>query len=173
MECDSAHSMIERKLYNKDIFLPSDYVRITTEARKFPNTYKAVLLKYDYFYDFKPLKEYTSIRPGISKGEPEVKDIRVLLYDPASFKIYYKLLFNEPYCEVPRKIIRKKLNQNLSNNIGGEIFKFEKLNKSPLPLTKSKCNDLQKLKKFMPTDTHSFYDTLPNLNTFKTKAVKI
>ncbi|XP_060848117.1 uncharacterized protein LOC132927581 [Rhopalosiphum padi] len=171
MECDSAHSMIERKLHNKDIFLPSDYVRITTEARKFPNSYEAVLLKHDYFYDFKPLKEYTSIRPGIGKGEPEVKDIRALLYDPSSFKIYYKLLFNEPYCEIPKKIIRKKINQNLS--IEGETYQFQKLYKNPLPLTKSKWNDLQKLKQFMPIDTHSFYDTLPHLNTFKTKAAKI
>lgn len=172
MECDSTHSMIERKLRNKDIFLPSDYIRITTEARKYPNAYKAVLLKHDYFYDFKSLKEYTSIRPGVSKGEPEVKDIRALLYDPSAFKIYYKLLFSEPYCEIPRKIIRKKNYQNLSNKIEGE-FQFQKLYKSSLPLTKSKWNDLQKLKQFMPIDTHSFYDTLPHLNTFKTKAAKI
>lgn len=69
MECDSTHSMIERKLCNKDIFLPSDCIRITTEAKKYPNEYKAVLLKYDYFYDFKSLKEYyTSIRLGVSSG---------------------------------------------------------------------------------------------------------
>lgn len=146
MECDSTHSMIERKLCNKYIFLPSDYIRITTEARKFPNAYKAVLLKYDYFYDFKSLKEYTSIRPGVSKGEPEVKDIRALLYDPSTFKIYYKLLFSEPYSEIPRKIIRKKNYQDLSNKIEGE-FQFPKLYKSSLPITKSKWNDLQKLKK--------------------------
>lgn len=34
MECDSAHALIERRLKHKDIFLPSDYVRISKEARK-------------------------------------------------------------------------------------------------------------------------------------------
>lgn len=64
MECDSDHSLIERKLHNKDIYFPSDCVRITTEARKFSRAYDGELLKHDYFYDFKSLKEYLSIRPG-------------------------------------------------------------------------------------------------------------
>lgn len=32
MECDSVHSSIERKLKNREIHLPSDYVTITKEA---------------------------------------------------------------------------------------------------------------------------------------------
>lgn len=34
MECDSVHALIERKLRNRQIYLPSDYVRISREARK-------------------------------------------------------------------------------------------------------------------------------------------
>jgi len=34
MECDGIHSLIERKLKNKNIFLPSDYVRTTVEAKE-------------------------------------------------------------------------------------------------------------------------------------------
>ncbi|CAI6352478.1 unnamed protein product [Macrosiphum euphorbiae] len=56
MECDSAHSLIERKLKNKDIYLPSDYIRITTEARVKPYPFEAFLLTHSYFYDFKNLK---------------------------------------------------------------------------------------------------------------------
>lgn len=67
--------------------------------------------------------------------------------------------------------MRKKIKPNLSNITEGQMF--QKLYKGPLPLTKTKWNDLQKLKKFMPIDTHSFYDTLSHLNIFKTKAAKI
>lgn len=31
MECDSAHYLIERKIKNEDIYLPSDHVRYTAE----------------------------------------------------------------------------------------------------------------------------------------------
>lgn len=40
MECDSVHSSIERKLKNREIHLPSDYVTITKEARKEPKQFK-------------------------------------------------------------------------------------------------------------------------------------
>lgn len=40
MECDSVHSSIERKLKNREIHLPSDYVPITKEARKEPKQFK-------------------------------------------------------------------------------------------------------------------------------------
>jgi len=43
---------------------------------------------------------------------------------------------------------------------------YEQLYKKPLPLTLSKWQDLQKLKKFLPPDTHSFYDSLEH-SSFK------
>jgi len=46
MQCDSAHSLIERKLKGHDIYLPSDYIRITKDARKNPSPLEATLLKY-------------------------------------------------------------------------------------------------------------------------------
>jgi len=108
MECDSAHSLIESKIKNKDIFLPFDYVRLTIESRNNPSPFEAVLLTHSYFYDFKHLNAYTSIRPGIGKGEPEVKDIRELLYDPSTSCIYFKLLFDDPYCAIPKKVFPRK-----------------------------------------------------------------
>lgn len=42
MECDSVHSAIERKLKNREIHLPSDYIRVTKEARIHPFPYETV-----------------------------------------------------------------------------------------------------------------------------------
>jgi len=39
MECDSVHSTIENKLRNTDIYLPSDYMKITKSARIKPFPY--------------------------------------------------------------------------------------------------------------------------------------
>lgn len=39
MEVDSVHSIIERKMKNREIFLPSQYATITREARRAPNPY--------------------------------------------------------------------------------------------------------------------------------------
>lgn len=49
MTCDSAHCLIEKNLKGKDIYLPSDFVRITKEARKSPSCFEATLLNYDFF----------------------------------------------------------------------------------------------------------------------------
>jgi len=91
MECDAVHSVIERKLKNKEIYLPSEFIRLTKEARKHPEPYEAKHLSHDNFLDFKNHHHYKSIRPGRTKGDPEVKDIRSLKYDPKAQKIQYKL----------------------------------------------------------------------------------
>jgi len=49
MTCDSAHCLIEKNLKGKDIYLPSDFIRITKEARKIPSPFEATLLNYDFF----------------------------------------------------------------------------------------------------------------------------
>lgn len=40
MECDSVHSTIERKKKSKEMYVSADFVRIITEARRFPEPYK-------------------------------------------------------------------------------------------------------------------------------------
>lgn len=52
--------------------------------------------------DYKGVIFYKSIRPGKFKGDPEVKDIRALTYDPKSQKIYFKLNFDDVYQEIPQ-----------------------------------------------------------------------
>lgn len=37
MECDSSHSLIERKIKGQYIYLPSDYVKLTKQAHMNPN----------------------------------------------------------------------------------------------------------------------------------------
>jgi len=52
------------------------------------------------FKDYKGIIFYKSIKPGKSKGDPEVKDFRALKYDPISQKIYFKLSFDDEYKEI-------------------------------------------------------------------------
>lgn len=82
MECDSVHSVIEQKV--KDIYLPSDYLRITKEARTNPCPYNVFEVDHTfvkYFGQNKPLI-YKSIRPGKRKGDFKVTQIRALRYVP-------------------------------------------------------------------------------------------
>lgn len=65
MECDSTHSLIERKIRKKQIYLPSQFAELIKEARQSPAPLKAHQVHYDYFLDFESIpKQYTSIRPG-------------------------------------------------------------------------------------------------------------
>lgn len=66
IKCDSVHSYIERKLRGRDIYLPSDYIRITQEARIKPFPYEVINIQYSDFknYTVKKYQRYASIRPG-------------------------------------------------------------------------------------------------------------
>lgn len=166
MECDSAHALIERSVKNKDIYLPSDYVKIAKECKKTKPYYHADLLDHSYFLDYSPKTSqiYKSIRPGKGIGDPQVKDMRDLKYNPELQRIEYKLSFDDDYKELPQR-------QAKSNITKQKDFKL--LYKSQLPLTMSKFEDLQKLKKVLPQDTHAFYDTLPHATKFVTKEKNI
>lgn len=66
MECDSVHSCIERKSKGRDIHLPSDYLRISREARNKPNPYEVKSMHHTDFKNFtvQDFHRYKSIRPG-------------------------------------------------------------------------------------------------------------
>lgn len=166
MECDGIHSLIERKLKNINICLPYDYVKTTMEARIHPNKLEAILLTHDYFLNFKQLKVYHSIRPGYDKEDPEVKDLRALIYEPSLNCVYFKLIFDEPYSKIPQKATRQKL--HLNDNITEDFFpSFNRSYKNSLPITLSKWQDLQNIKKVLPVDIHPFYDDLSHCNNLK------
>jgi len=164
MPCDSAHCLIERKLKGQDIYLASDFIKITKDARKNPTALGATLLSHDFFPHFKTHIVYNTIRPGKGKGDPEVKDLRALQYNPIHKRILYKLVFDDPYCELP---LRRNLRIDLT------AINYKKLYGKPLSISLSKWNDLQNLKKFLPIDTHSFYDTLTHTTTFKARTGKV
>lgn len=156
MECDSVHATIERKLRNKKIFLPSDYARITEEARSTePEKYEVRMVKYDFFTNFNDNLVYSSIRPGKKAGDPNVVDIRALKYTPEGI-IFYKLDFDDNYTPLPQRIKRN----NMSVIIPKDIFK--KLHKERLKIKKTKFNHLQELKPVMPEDCWLFYNSLPH-----------
>lgn len=152
MECDSVHALIERKIKGKDIYLPADYVRATKEARKKPAPYETQVLKRTFFKNFAEKKHmrYHSIRPGRSKDDPTVTDIKALSYSPDGI-IRYKLDFDDEWRELP---IRPK-------SITVTDCSYPQLHKSTLKISYSKWKHLQELKSVIPEDCHTFYDNLP------------
>ncbi|KAK5643905.1 hypothetical protein RI129_007750 [Pyrocoelia pectoralis] len=98
MECESVHSGIERCLRHREIHLPSDYVSVTTEARKTPKPYGVKTLDYTFFKDYSSSKylRYSSIRPGKKSFDPEdyiELPVRPKIMPPI---LSYPPLFNSP-----------------------------------------------------------------------------
>ncbi|XP_046963625.1 uncharacterized protein LOC124542320 [Vanessa cardui] len=151
MEVDSVHSVIERKLKNREVFLPSQYATITKEARKVPSPYEVITPDFTFFKDFglKDYLIYESIRPGRGAGDHCVVDIRALRYNPNG-TIDYKLHFSHNFTPLPRR--PKKI---LS------IDSVPSLYQSRQPITTTKYHHLQELKSVIPRDCHNFYDNLP------------
>ncbi|XP_067635557.1 uncharacterized protein [Eurosta solidaginis] len=151
MEVDSVHSVIERKLKNRQIYLPSQYISTTQESRRNPFPYIARELDYTFFkdYDNKEYQLYESIRPGRKKGDKVVFDLRVLKYS-SDASINYKLSFESTFLELPHRP-KRKWNKNTPHA----------LYLSRIPIQKSKYQHLQELKHVIPSDCHYFYDNLP------------
>lgn len=149
MECDSVHSAIETKLKNREIHLPSDYVTITKEARK-GNPYETVQADHTFFkhYANSDTFVYKSIRPGRRAGDPQVVDLRAIKYNP-DLTISFKINFDDEWRELPQ---RPKLRSETN---------YHQLYSARLPIQSSKFNHLQQLKEVLPSDCHSYYDSLP------------
>lgn len=155
MEVDSVHSVIERKLKNREIFLPSQYATITKEARKMPSPYQVITPDYTFFKDFarKDHLIYESIRPGRGAGDSVVVDIRALRYN-ASGTIDYKLHFAHDFVPLPRRP-KKILSCDSFIDSVGSLYETRQ------PISKTKYDHLQELKNVIPKDCHDFYDNLP------------
>lgn len=149
MECDSVHSTIERRLKNREIYLPSDYLRVTREARS-SSPYIAKEKDFHFFRDFanKDLMKYRSIRPSKTSV---VVDIRTLQYHQGTIK--YKLDFNnELFDELPNRPRKIK---------DFELTEFPALYTQRNKITRTKYDHLQAIKKCIPQDCWEFYDNLP------------
>ncbi|CAB3249531.1 unnamed protein product [Arctia plantaginis] len=152
MECDSVHATIERKLKNREIHVPSDFISVTKEARKKPTPYEAIHVDHSFVKDYsdKSTWRYSSIRPGRKDGDPVVVDIRALSYNPAG-TIAYKINFDDDWTDLP---IRPKTLRSIN---------YSNLHSAPIPIASTKFNHLQQLKDVLPRDCHLFYDNLPHV----------
>ncbi|CAG9822236.1 unnamed protein product [Phaedon cochleariae] len=104
MECDSTHSLIERRLKGKYIYLPTDYINIIREARKKPFPLDVEYLDHLYFLNFEDTncKRYNSIRPGSRKNDLKVNNLRCLKYESEG-TIFYKCAFTDSYVLLPQR----------------------------------------------------------------------
>lgn len=151
MECDSVHSVLERKLKNQDILLPHNYVTITKNARIKPFPYDAEYLEHGFFknYDNQDLLRYRSIRPGRKAGDPTVTNIRELSYT-LDGKIKFKLDFSDDLLDLPQRC--KELQADVP---------LQPLYQERLKIKKQKYDHLQDIKSTLPREVHHFYDNLP------------
>lgn len=153
MECDSVHASIERKLKNREVHTPADYIAVTREARQKPFPYIAVDIDHTFFVDYtEPKREiYSSIRPGKVVSDPTVND--VVNYKYTSDKgIEFKLDFdNDDFAKLPQRKLA-----TFDANIC-----YKPLYRSRIKIKKQKWLHLQELKAVLPQAVHSFYDNIP------------
>lgn len=65
MECDATHSLIEKKIKNKQLHLPFQFVEQIKAARRNPKPLTVPHLNHNYFLNYESIpKRYSSIRPG-------------------------------------------------------------------------------------------------------------
>ncbi|CAG2254832.1 unnamed protein product [Mytilus edulis] len=163
MECDSIHSTIERKLRNKPIYCPQNYIDLIKDARPH-QPYDVKYLSHEFFGKYSELKYYSSIRPGNRVGDPVVTNIRVLKYTEDG-SIQYKLDFSDQYQDLPR---RSKVGLPSVDDT------IERLYLSQVPIKKAKYQHLQELKAVIPRDFHPFYDRqFQSQNTNKLKKYSV
>lgn len=152
MEVDSMHSKIEKKLKNRAINVPADYVRVCKIARKHPNPFHVKYITHDFFKNFDCVKFYQSIRPGRSVGDATVTDIKALKY-ASSGEIQYKLRHTEEW---------QILNQRKKTLPRLMFIEIPNLYKERRKIKKEKFQHLQTLKSSLDVDYHQFYDSIPH-----------
>lgn len=155
MECDSVHSTIENKLRNTDIYLPSDYMRITKSARTKPFPYNVKYCDVNFFKKYElDSYRFDTIRPGKKAGDPTVANIKALRYN-CDGSIEFKLNFDDDYLDLNSvQKQRKKTSKTLFPTIYGP------LHTSDLKIQKTKWEHLQQLKSVLPKDCHEFYNKI-------------
>ncbi|KAK7486390.1 hypothetical protein BaRGS_00022314 [Batillaria attramentaria] len=150
MEADSVHSAIERKLLNRQIYWPAEYTEVITSARTKPEPYHVKNLTFEFFLDFSKLSFCKTIRPGRRPGDPQVTDIRALKYGTDGI-IQYKLHHSDEWSPLPSR--------NSNRNAPVTI---PKMYSQPIPIKKTKFEDLQQLKEVLTREYHTFYYQPPH-----------
>ena len=145
MEVDSAHSLIERKLKNTQIYSPAGYVAVMEGARA-TKPYKVRYVDHTFFKDYSGVK----YRQRIRVGDPQVHDLVALRYKPDE-TIQHKLTFGDAWEDLPQRTRTVNHEYHVTN-----------LYESQLEITAQKYTHLQQLKVVIPPDVHAFYDNLPH-----------
>jgi len=147
MEADSVHATLDQLFKAAEIYAPSDYLVHMRQARP-GQRYSVTSVDFNFFRDFEHVSgNLASIRPGKKVGDPQVTDLRGLLYLPSN-QIQYKLRHTDQWKNLP---VRNALENRTSPR---------KLYKKPLKINADKHKHLQALKECIPTEYHSFYDSL-------------
>lgn len=152
MECDSMHSVIERKLRNRNINVPADYVDVCRTARLHPKNYNVEYLTNSFFKNFDQVHFVNSIRPGRKAGDPRVNDVRAYRYN-SNGTIDFKLRHVADWKALPSRYNKVKAT---------ELQELPRLYSAPLKIKKEKFDHLMSLKNILPKDYHHFYDQLPH-----------
>ncbi|CAB3251768.1 unnamed protein product [Arctia plantaginis] len=150
MEVDAMHSSIERRMRNRIVNVPADYIEIIKTARNSPFYVK--YLEHGFFKAFNNITSNKSIRPGRTAGDPKVTDIRALMYSPSG-NISYKLRFSNPWTLLPQR-------KGILSAIGFD--EMQNLHQGRLKIKAKKYNDLQQIKEVLPADFREFYNNLPH-----------
>lgn len=151
MEVDSMHSTIERKVRNKKINVPVDYISICKSAC-IKSPYTVEYLTHNFFKSFSSLNFCKSIRPGNKKADTVVTNLKAIKYEPDR-QIIYKLRFTEEDWST--------LKLKYSKHIAVKFDDLPQLHNDRLKIKKEKFEHLQQLKLTMEKDYHAFFDNLP------------
>ena len=170
MECDHIHSLIERSIKKKDLYVPQDYVDCTLEARKNPSKLKATLLSYNFFKNYIVSMKYKTIRPGSKAGDPQV--IRALKYENSviSFKLSHNidelwkplLVRKLSFLDVKYFKIILCLQTSKTPKLNVKMV-YPQLHKTEIPIKNNKYRDLISMKVAIPPQYYSFYDNIKHL----------
>ena len=145
MEYDPVHSVIERKIWDLDVYIPSDYRVAISVARmnRFRYTAEEVV-----WTDRKKLsREFLkSVRPGKKRNDPTVSDVCAYRYTDTD--ISYKLSWRDSWTSLPCRL-------NVEEKSWIPMFPNRPT------ITARKFDDLQSLRHVVPDHVHNFYSQLP------------
>ncbi|RXN36822.1 solute carrier family 22 member 15 [Labeo rohita] len=150
MECDSVHSVIERRLRDQDVYLPAEYVNLMNKARVKPHPYEVKYIDHTFFQDFTKLRLCKSLRPGVRAGDPTVHDIRAIRYNNNG-TMDFKINHSDDWHPHPSHQLR---------NSTSDSHTVTPLYSDRLKINELKFKHLQDLKEVIPKDFHSFYNNL-------------
>lgn len=148
MEVDSVHSVIERKLKHKNIYVPQNYVEAIREACS-SHPYQVQHVDHTFFKKYSDLSYYSTIRPGTKVGDHVVTDIRAIHYSPIG-EVTIKLMFEDDFSDLPRRARRSEI----------MCEDPPQLHDGQLTIKRSKYQHLKELKSVIPVDYHPFFDNL-------------